>query len=178
MKKLFTALFAALVVAMGTISPVFAYEYNGQDTSTMTDQELMEAQQQELAEAQSQSQTGINPTEVRNTAESMVSTSQSVTSFWPIFMVISVFGTVVGFIAHFTTISKFHTERKASKQSKDEAYEEPKHSSHNHANSQQKRQSRTTSPKNATADDVAFVMNMMQMAEENDDDSLDPFHVF
>ena len=50
MKKLVLGMATAFMLMLGSISPVLAYEYDGVDTSEMTQEELWAAQEKHLQE--------------------------------------------------------------------------------------------------------------------------------
>lgn len=85
MKKLVLGMATAFMLMLGSISPVLAYEYDGVDTSEMTQEELWAAQEKHLQER-------------IETSEDMQRTKKTVDTMFqviPVLMVIMVGGTVI-----------------------------------------------------------------------------------
>ena len=85
MKKLVLGMATAFMLMLGSISPVLAYEYDGVDTSEMTQEELWAAQEKHLQER-------------IETSEAMQRTKKTVDTMFqviPVLMVIMVGGTVI-----------------------------------------------------------------------------------
>ena len=85
MKKLVLGMAVAFMLMLGSVSPVLAYEYDGVDTSEMTQEELWAAQEKHLQER-------IEASEDMQRTKKTVDTMFQVI---PVLMVVMVGGTVI-----------------------------------------------------------------------------------
>lgn len=85
MKKLVLGMATVFMLMLGSVSPVLAYEYDGVDTSEMTQEELWAAQEKHLQERMEASE---DMQKTKKTVDTMF-------QVFPVLMVIMVGGTVI-----------------------------------------------------------------------------------
>ena len=168
MKKIILGVVTMLMVTFGAVAPVMAEE-NTWPTEEYTDDNSYITRQAELDEKMEEycRENGkMTPNEIRSATANIGTIHSAVYTLFPFGVIMALVASALGLMAHYIKVQKYRD----GKQQKD-AFE--------NASSTGKQQYKATQDgmKDATQDDVAMILQLMQGAEESDTD-FDQYHLF
>ena len=164
MKKFLLSIATIVVAMLGAVTPVMAEgntwpeeEYTDTDDNSYIErQAYLDAKMEEYCRENGK----MTPSEIRNSTSSIGTIHSAVYTLFPFGVVLSLIGSSFGLAAHYLKVKKYRNEKKQ------------KDAFSNASNDSTERQYR-----DATQDDVAMIIQLMQGAEKSDTD-FDQYHLF
>lgn len=160
MKKLLLSVVTMLTVTLGAVAPVMAEENTWPEEAYTEDDSYMtrQAQLDEKMEQYCRENGKMTPDEIRSATANVGTIHSAVYVLFPFGVGMGLVAGALGLAAHFIKIKKYQDEKK------------PKDAFSNASSTGQQQY------KDATQDDVAMVIQLMQGAEKTDNDTFNQYH--
>lgn len=162
MKKFLLSIATIVVAMLGAVTPVMAEENTWPEEEEYTDDNSYMTRQAELDEKMEEycRENGkMTPSQIRSATASIGTIHSAVYTLFPFGVVLSLIGSSFGLAAHYLKVKKYRNEKKQ------DAFSNASNDSTEHQY------------RDATQDDVAMIIQLMQGAEKSDTD-FDQYHLF
>lgn len=168
MKKLLLSVVTMLTVTLGAVAPVMAEETTWPEEEYTDDNSYIERQAylDKKMEEYCRENGKMTPSEIRSATANVGTIHSAVYALFPFGVGMGLVAGALGLAAHFIKVQKYRDE----KQQKD-AF-----SNASSTGKQQYKDATQDGIKDATQDDVAMVIQLMQGAEKTDNDTFNQYH--